>query len=158
MAQSRCLFVGQALQLPHRDGLCQSVLRLVKALGDTDVPRHAADALSQIYVCLDTAQSSYLVIGCLAQPDDAADGDADIPVARCLAAPGRAIDYAISHNRVVVIDQLRASDMLYPQLGVRAFARAAGAEEQVALAPATYHGGMDVQRVLSRCRQVIHHL
>ena len=52
MTQPRCLFVGQALQVPHRHGGSQVVHRLVQALGDilsdTTAPRFVVDALIQI--------------------------------------------------------------------------------------------------------------
>ena len=122
MAQSRCRLVGQALQMPHRYSLCQLVLCLVHTLVDILVDKVVQTAPHvipiQIQVCLDTTNAMYLVIGSLAQHDNAADGDADIPVARRLAAPGRAIDHSASHYRIVVVDQLCPLEMLYPQPGV----------------------------------------
>ena len=160
MAHPRCLFVGQALQMPHWYGLCQLVLCLVQALanilGDRAVPNPAHVTTIQIQVCLDTTHAMYLVIRGRAQSDKAANGVTDIPVARRYGAPGRTIDHPVSHHGVVVVNQLRTLDMLQPQLGVRAFSRAAGTEEYVALALTTHHDSVEDQRVASCRSQSIH--
>ena len=115
MAQPRCRLVGQALQLPHRDGLCQLVLRLMHALGDIlgDRVAQTTDEVPTIQsqVCLDTTNAMYSVIGGLAKADNAADGVTDISVAWRLGAPGRAIDHSASHHGKVVVDQLRPFDI-----------------------------------------------
>ena len=111
MTQPCCLFVGQALQMPHWYGLCQLVLCLVHTLVDILGDRVALTTdevpTIQSQVCLDTAQAAYLVIGGLAQPDHSANGVTDIR----LATPGRTIDQSISHHGKVVVDQLRPFDI-----------------------------------------------
>ena len=86
MTQPCSLFVGQALQLPHRYGLCQLVLCLVHTLIDILVDKVVQTAPHvtpiQIQVCLDTTNAMYLVMRGLAQPDNAADGVTSQMVAR----------------------------------------------------------------------------
>ncbi len=83
MTQPRCLFVGQAIQMPHRYGGGKPFLQLVHFVSDTAAKiSFVCAAHKQIHVCLDTAQATYLVEGSLAQPDHAANGVTDIPVAR----------------------------------------------------------------------------
>lgn len=66
---------------------------------------------------------------------DSPDRYFHIAVARCLAAPRRAVDEHLpvfdAENRVVVIDQLRSRNIVQPKSAVRAFSCSARAQEKV---------------------------
>ena len=83
-------------------------------------------------------QAADVVGGCLLQADEGTDGHRLVQIAGRLAAPRCTIDGDFarlgveSHHRVVVVQQAAPFDVLQPEAGVRALARAALAQEKIA--------------------------
>ena len=106
----------------------------------------------------------------LLQADKGTDGHRLVQVAGRLAAPGRAIDGGFArlgvegHHRVVVVQQAAPLDVLQPEAGVRALARAALAQEKIATPFVADDGGVHHQRSplgsgegVDHHQEVVHH-
>ncbi len=99
----------------------------------------------------------------LFQSHEGCYGHSDVAVAGCLSAPRAAInpDFGVcdAYNRVVVIQQSAAFDMLQPQMAVCAFAGAALAQKHVASSVVDHDRCMNQQGVPARCCQHVaeHH-
>ena len=96
---------------------------------------------------LGAAERGEPVLRGLLQADDSGHGRAFVPVAGCLPAPGGAVSghRAVLHPQhgVVVVQQAAAREGLHPPACVRALARTAPAEEQVAPPLQRDAGGVD---------------
>ena len=115
-------------------------------------------------------QAADVVGGRLLQADESTDGHRLVQIAGRLATPRRTIDGGFArlvvegHHGVVVVQQAAPFDVLQPEAGVRALARAALAQEEVAAPFVADDGGMYHQRPplgggegVDHHQEVVHH-
>ena len=150
VAEPGCRRIGQAAQVIHPYAADNGLHAMGEGIRQRPFPLEAGAGGYQDHIGVQALLADNPVLRSLFQADEGPHGGAEVAVAGRLSAPGAAVGHHASvrldaHHGIVVIEQLRAGDILQPEPAVGAFARAARAQEQVGLPLTEGDGGVEQQ-------------